>query len=280
MGSKNFTVQVSSLENENIVSSGMMLNFTRAFSSTAAACRDYAHVVRRRVKQVELPKVGDPITKQVVWRAKAMEAPPYPFGDAVVYKQSNRGLYGGKTIQRGHQISEFGNRNLRTYHPNVHWHKLWSEALGKPIRIRTATSVLRSITREGGLDNYLIKDKAARIKELGPAGWKLRFKVLTKLEAQAVAAPKFIEEIEGQKVYAIYQNNKITRGRTGLLRTLFGHLRMLGENQDEVAKRDSITFKHFMSRHKKLTIEQVLEKLEKSGYDLSKVAFSNVNSQV
>lgn len=252
-----------------------MVVFQRAFSSAAAACREYAHVVRRRIKQVEPPKVGDPITKDIVWRAKGLEVPPYPYGEAVVYKQSNRGLYGGKTIQRGRQISEFGNRNLRTYHPNVHWHKLWSEALGKCIRIRAVASVLRTITKEGGLDNYLIKDKAARIKELGPAGWSLRYKVLNRLEAKARVVPKFIEEVDGHKIYAHYKDLRITRGRLGLLRTLYTHQKgviTVGTHSE------TVSFKRFMSTHKDVSIAEVLEKLEASGYDLSKVSLTAVNS--
>jgi len=38
--------------------------------------------------------------------------------------------------------------------------------------------VLRTIDKVGGLDNYLLGDKAARIKELGVEGWRLRWKVL------------------------------------------------------------------------------------------------------
>lgn len=38
--------------------------------------------------------------------------------------------------------------------------------------------VLKTISKEGGIDNYLTKEKSARIKELGPTGWKLRYRVL------------------------------------------------------------------------------------------------------
>lgn len=35
--------------------------------------------------------------------------------------------------------------------------------------------VLKTIKKEGGLENYLLKSKPARIKELGPGGWNLRW---------------------------------------------------------------------------------------------------------
>lgn len=106
------------------------------------------------------------------------EFPAYPYGPSQWFKQSDRGLYGGQTIQFGNQISEFRNKSRRSWLPNVVRSALWSEVLTMDIRIKVTTSVLRTITKEGGIDNYLTKSTAARIKELGPTGWKLRYRVL------------------------------------------------------------------------------------------------------
>ena len=38
--------------------------------------------------------------------------------------------------------------------------------------------VLRTIDKVGGLDEYLLGEKAGRIKELGMEGWKLRWRVM------------------------------------------------------------------------------------------------------
>lgn len=43
------------------------------------------------------------------------------------------------------------------------------------IRIRLQARVLRTIDKVGGLDKYVLGNKAQRIKELGPAGWTLRW---------------------------------------------------------------------------------------------------------
>lgn len=38
--------------------------------------------------------------------------------------------------------------------------------------------MLRTIDKVGGLDEYLLGGKAARIKELGMGGWKLRWRIM------------------------------------------------------------------------------------------------------
>jgi large subunit ribosomal protein L28 len=38
--------------------------------------------------------------------------------------------------------------------------------------------VLRTVDKVGGLDEYLLGEKAARIKELGMGGWKLRWRIM------------------------------------------------------------------------------------------------------
>ncbi|ANB14313.1 mitochondrial 54S ribosomal protein YmL24/YmL14 [Sugiyamaella lignohabitans] len=270
---------------------------SRQFSSSSVAGRIYAHVVRRRVKQVKPVEIGDPNINALHKRAK--EIPQYPYGEATLYKQSNRGLYGGRMIQFGNKVSDFGNRNMRTFKPNVHWNKLWSEALNKQINIRVVASVLRTITKEGGIDNYLIKDKPARIKELGPLGWKLRYQVLKKLEkkeAQDKTRPKPVRVIENSTsevsavdsesaseaaaasaksvpIYAEYtsQTNEgstylITVGRINLLKRLFGQLRAQGSQ-------DAQSYKHFISLYKDLPMHDTLQKLEATGYDLTLVSY-------
>ncbi|KAK1584989.1 ribosomal L28 family protein [Colletotrichum navitas] len=108
----------------------------------------------------------------------ASPVPPYPYGPRLLYKQSNHGLYGAARIRHGHNVSEkHGQITPRTWRPNVHRKRLWSEALGAWVRTRLTTRVLRTVRREGGIDAYVTKTKPARVRELGPGGWKLRWLV-------------------------------------------------------------------------------------------------------
>lgn len=96
-----------------------------------------------------------------------------------MYKQSNIGLYGGLRIRFGNNISSDHNvRTRRSWRPNIRSKNLWSEALGTHVRTRVAARVLRTIDKLGGLDEYLLGSKPARVAELGPWGWKLRWRIM------------------------------------------------------------------------------------------------------
>ncbi|KAI9869461.1 MAG: 39S ribosomal protein L24, mitochondrial [Trichoglossum hirsutum] len=105
--------------------------------------------------------------------------PPYPYGPSHTYKQSNFGLYGGTHIQFGNTVSSnMELKNRRIWRPNIRTKRLYSGALGRWIRTRVSARVLRTIDKEGGLDAYLLGEKPARIKELGMAGWRLRWRIM------------------------------------------------------------------------------------------------------
>jgi large subunit ribosomal protein L28 len=105
--------------------------------------------------------------------------PEYPYGPSQFYKQSNFGLYGMQKIRFGNMVSEKNEIKTRRYwRPNVHSKRLWSEALQAYIRLRITTRVLRTVDKVGGLDEYLLGEKAGRIKELGMGGWKLRWRIM------------------------------------------------------------------------------------------------------
>lgn len=106
--------------------------------------------------------------------------PPYPFGPRQWYKQADTGLYGGAMIRFGNKISKGRNegKTRRNWKPNVRRKKIPSEALGEDLFIKVTRRALRTIIKEGGLDNYLLSDKPARIQELGMFGWELRWKVM------------------------------------------------------------------------------------------------------
>lgn len=139
--------------------------------------------------------------------------PAYPYGERQFYKQSNRGLYGNARIRFGNNVSEKHNvKTTRKWKPNVRRRRLWSEALRCMVQTRVTTRVLRTIDRCGGLDNYLLGEKPARKKELGPWGWKLRWRLMQtdvvqeRFRQQRIAfglRPRPIKEtIHGEQEYA------------------------------------------------------------------------------
>ncbi|KAL5628595.1 hypothetical protein BROUX41_003343 [Berkeleyomyces rouxiae] len=106
--------------------------------------------------------------------------PPYPYGERTLYKQSNKGLYGLARIRFGNHVASGRNpiKSRRTWKPNVHRKRMWSDALNAWVKVRMTIRVFRTIIKEGSLDTYLLKNKPRRIKELGPGGWKLRWLVM------------------------------------------------------------------------------------------------------
>ncbi|KAF3933302.1 hypothetical protein ABW19_dt0200402 [Dactylella cylindrospora] len=105
-------------------------------------------------------------------------APPYPYPIRPTYKQSWFGLYASKHIQFGNNIPEKEfTITRRKWYPNIKHKKLWSFGLGEWVDCKLATGVLRTIDKVGGLDNYLLSEKPARLKELGPWGWELRHRL-------------------------------------------------------------------------------------------------------
>ncbi|KAH7117019.1 ribosomal L28 family-domain-containing protein, partial [Dendryphion nanum] len=125
---------------------------------------------------------------------KDANIPEYPHGPARLFKQSNRGLYGGQRIQFGNNVSpETETKTRRYWKPNVVTKGFYSIVLKKRIRLNVTSTVLKTMDREGGLDEYLLKESPARIKELGPLGWALRWtlmqqpEVIARFRAEAAA---------------------------------------------------------------------------------------------
>jgi large subunit ribosomal protein L28 len=123
--------------------------------------------------------LGSHLPKYVI--PQDVEIPAYPYGPRKLFKQSNQGLYGLQRIQFGNNVSKRTETTTRRdWKPNVLNKALYSVALKKRIHLRITSKVLKTIDREGGLDEYLLKQNEMRIKELGPMGWALRWTLLQK----------------------------------------------------------------------------------------------------
>lgn len=73
--------------------------------------------------------------------------------------RAERGLYAGKSLSYGNTISDFGNRNRRTWKPNVQPSSLYSSTLQERVRMKVTTEALRQIDKAGGLDAYILGQK-------------------------------------------------------------------------------------------------------------------------
>jgi large subunit ribosomal protein L28 len=70
--------------------------------------------------------------------------------------RSQRGLYDGKDVRSGNNVSFSMRSTKRKFKPNVFIKRVYSEILDEMIRFHVTTSALRSIDKMGGLDNYLL----------------------------------------------------------------------------------------------------------------------------
>lgn len=236
------------------------------FSTAAATFREWKTIEARRFAKVELPKVGEPIPKGFYIPQQKPEFPEYKYGESRIFKRSNKGLFGGKFIQFGNNVSEKSKtKTRRTWTVNDHMKKFWSEALNRTIRISVTTKVLRTITKEGGIDNYLTKEKSARIKELGPTGWKLRFRVLQALNRAPEAEKETVTKPDGlvATVHYTVGDKKVVVGKRRLLHALYGL-----ELQSNTTK----SFKEFMAENREKSVAEILDSLKSLNYDVSQVS--------
>jgi large subunit ribosomal protein L28 len=80
----------------------------------------------------------------------------------------------GTGALRGMHVSHAHNRTPRHYQPNLQACSLYSEALGRTVRMRLCVGTIRSVEHRGGLDAYVIK---ARARELTQFGRRLKSRI-------------------------------------------------------------------------------------------------------
>lgn len=258
-----------------------MLQFIRNFSSSLIP--SYKRLPKRHVKNSHIlqhhVKKGKPVKYQLGDIApkyipkKAPTVPHYPFV-RTVFKKSNRGLLGA-------QFPRFVGKNerRRQLKVNVQKSKLWSESLQRLLRIPTTPRVLRTITRSGGLDNYLIKNSHERIQELGPFGWKLRYLVLKRLEFRENPPHKDAPEVElanGDQVKIYFKDVKVDQiekplniivGRRKLLLKL-----MEWERKECEAFGEKYSVLKLQEKYGRVPATQIIERLAFLGYKFEDVS--------
>lgn len=88
---------------------------------------------------------------------------------AFASNRSKRGIYAGKDIRFGNNISFSHRKTRRTFKPNAQRKRLWSEALGCWLRFNITTHALRCIDRAGGIDAYLLATPDAKLGSIAGA---------------------------------------------------------------------------------------------------------------
>lgn len=69
----------------------------------------------------------------------------------------------GKGVQTGNNVSHAHNKTRRRYLPNLQVTSVFSEALGRMVRLRLSTNALRTIEHKGGFDAFLSGAKATAL---------------------------------------------------------------------------------------------------------------------
>ena len=91
----------------------------------------------------------------------------------------------GKEPQFGHNVSHSNRKTNRRFDPNLQKATLYSNALRRKISLRVTTRALRTVSRAGGLDAYLLRTDDAK---LAPEGLRLKRQVKKALAGTSRAA--------------------------------------------------------------------------------------------
>ncbi len=71
----------------------------------------------------------------------------------------------GKKTEVGMNVSHSHARTKRTFKPNLHPVKIYSEILGKEIALLLSTNAIRTLDKHGGLDSYLLAKGNSKLSE-------------------------------------------------------------------------------------------------------------------
>jgi len=69
----------------------------------------------------------------------------------------------GKRVQFGNNVSKANNKTRRKFNPNMQSATFKSGLLNKNIRFNVATSSIRTVTKFGGIDEFLIRTKSKKL---------------------------------------------------------------------------------------------------------------------
>ena len=91
----------------------------------------------------------------------------------------------GKGPRFGHNVSHSNRKTNRRFEPNLQKATLYSEALSRKVSLRVSTRALRTVSRHGGLDPYLLAMADAK---LGEQGLRLKRQVVKAISGKRATA--------------------------------------------------------------------------------------------
>lgn len=144
--------------------------------------------MKKLVKKIDAEKCLTAGTKH-----RLLKLPPR---SDVIMGRAHRGLYAGRHIQYGNQVSEKGGNKTRTnWKPNVQGKRLFSYILDRFIRVKVSTHALRCIDKAGGFDEYLLKTPYEKMDTEFGVYWKAKIQ-------------KMYEELGEKKVWASLEDDE------------------------------------------------------------------------
>ncbi|MEO5373963.1 MAG: 50S ribosomal protein L28 [Alphaproteobacteria bacterium] len=88
----------------------------------------------------------------------------------------------GKGVLVGNNVSHANNKTKRRFLPNLQDTSVWSDALGRQVRLRLSVNGLRTIEHNGGIDSFL---RDAADGTLSTDARRLKRQIVAKLSAAA-----------------------------------------------------------------------------------------------
>ena len=71
----------------------------------------------------------------------------------------------GKKYLSGNNVSHAKNRTKRRFLPNLQNTSFFSEILGKKIKLRVTSKGIKTVEKNGGIDNYILGLKNSKMNE-------------------------------------------------------------------------------------------------------------------
>ena len=98
---------------------------------------------------------------------------------------ARRCAFTGKGVMSGNNVSHANNKTRRRFLPNIQQTAMFSDALGRMVRLKLSTRAIRTIEHNGGLDAFLLSTPD---RKLGVEAVRLKRTIRKAAEAGKEAA--------------------------------------------------------------------------------------------